>query len=91
MYCFFWRKRDFDIIVDIRGFKPTNLKVLNKIRVGTSIFEEFGIRNTIFVVGGSNYALKMFAKFVGYSADELIYFVPTKEEAEHKMMELTGV
>lgn len=82
-------KHDYDIIIDIRNVKPTNVYVLNQIKVGTDLFEQYGIRNTIFVVGSSKYALTMFAKFVGYNEKELIYFVPSLEIAEEKIIQLT--
>lgn len=80
-------KSDYDIIVDIRHFRPTNIYVLNQIKIGKSMFQTTGARYAIFAVGSSKYALTMFAKFANHK-DSDIFFVPTVDIAREKLSKL---
>ncbi len=82
---------NFDIICDVCSFKPTNIYVLKKIAEAKKMFDKYGARYAVFAVGSSRYALTMFAKFTNFKNEELLFFVPSLEEAEAKMAKLTKI
>jgi hypothetical protein len=80
-------KPGFDVVNDIRFLKVVNMAAALKIRAGTKILEEHGAKRIIRVVGGSQIAVKVFAKFSSLFGSKVeVHYVPTIEEA-NKILE----
>ena len=73
----------FDVITDIRFLKNVKLPAALKIKNGTKILEDYGAKRVVRIVGGSQLAVKVFAKFSSLFGSKCeVYYVPTLEEAE---------
>ncbi len=73
----------FDVITDLRFLKGANIQAALKIKQGTKLLENHGAKRIVRVVGGSQLAVKVFAKFATlFGSTTKVYYVPTIEEAE---------
>lgn len=72
----------FDVINDLRYLKISSLSAALQIKNGVKVLAEHGSNRTIRVVGGSKFAIFIFAKYSELTAKGKVFYVPTVEDAE---------
>jgi len=74
---------EFDVITDIRFLKFADMGATRLIKQGTDVLINHGAKRIIRVVGGSSFALKLFARFSKVQNKNVeLYYVGTLEEAQ---------
>ncbi len=83
-------KPNFDVVTDLRFFKTVSLSAAKKIKEGTHLLQQYGMKRVVRVVGGSQLAVKVLARYSSlFDSNIEVYYVPTLEKADEILT--TGV
>lgn len=74
-------KPGFDIINDLRYLKKTSLPAALNVKHGVKLLRKYGSNRAVRVVGGSKFAIFLFAKYSEFTTKGKVFYVPTMDKA----------